>query len=120
MPALKKCLPPPRFHPPPFPPYHKKGLLRSEQPYAEVCVCVGGGRPPGERVLFFQKVVNSTIDGQIRWLLRGAAPPPIHLLVALASSCLTLVTERYQWSSGPLTSQFSFCALCFVLTAACE
>ena len=23
MPALKKCLPPPRFHPPP---YHKKGL----------------------------------------------------------------------------------------------
>ena len=26
MPALKKCLPPPRFHPPPLPPYHKKGL----------------------------------------------------------------------------------------------
>ena len=29
MPALKKCLPPPRFHPPPPPPpYHKKGLVR--------------------------------------------------------------------------------------------
>ena len=28
MPALKKCLPPPRFHPPPpLHPYHKKGLL---------------------------------------------------------------------------------------------
>ena len=27
MPALKKCLPPPRFHPPPLPPYHKKGLV---------------------------------------------------------------------------------------------
>ena len=26
MPALTKCLPPPRF-PPPLPPYHKKGLV---------------------------------------------------------------------------------------------
>ena len=30
MPALKKCLPPPRFHtPPPLPAYHKKGLART-------------------------------------------------------------------------------------------
>ena len=29
MPALKKCLPPSKFHPPPLPPYHKKGLCTS-------------------------------------------------------------------------------------------
>ena len=32
MPALKKYLPPPRFHPPPLPPYHKKGLACSKAP----------------------------------------------------------------------------------------
>ena len=31
MPALKKCLPPPRFYPAPLPPYHKKGLAPTNQ-----------------------------------------------------------------------------------------
>ena len=40
MPALKKCLPPPRFHPPPSPCITKKAWVR--------WVCVWCGRKPGK------------------------------------------------------------------------
>ena len=97
MPALKKCLPPPRFQPPPLPRYHKTGLAST--PSKDYQILLGG--------IYCQQMFSA-------WLQSKHVQPQHAAASNFLSSCVCLPAPA-------LLAQVTFCLphvspVCFYLS----
>ena len=76
MPALKKCLPPPRFHPPPPPPVAKKRHGPPPPPHASIDLHTPTEGAGGAGALDIRLHSYQSIGCGLRFCGRRRAPPP--------------------------------------------